>query len=255
MNKILRLALTGLIGLAALSSVAQTPTFPELAERNDVKAVYVSKAMLNSLGSNPGDIEQFSVKDLARSINTLEILTCLQRKAVREAKKEVRDYVRRNKTFETLAKIKGEGNETTIYGLPAREKGCYSEIVLCNSSDEEYLQLIVIKGNISMNDLSKFRMNRKNEPSTSRVVINNGDTTTIIYGDRMYNLNFDSMRQLNSLKGLDSLKNMQFNNGNSNVIIKRKSQRTGRKSKSSTRTRTITSSNGNQTIIINSHDE
>lgn len=177
--------------LAAANSSAQTPTFPDLADRKDVTTVFVSKAMLNSLGRNAGDIKQFSIKDMAKSIQTLEIITCEEKPAIKEAKKALKAYVKNNRNLEVLAKIKDDGEEMVVYGIPSGIAECYSEIVMSTlDENSDDMQIIVIKGSISMKDLSKFRMHPDNTrtPSNAKTVIQSGDTTTIIYGSKLYKI-------------------------------------------------------------------
>lgn len=191
MKTLLRHLMLACTIVAAINSNAQTPTFPDLADRKDVTTVFVSKAMLNSLGHNAGDIKQFSIKDMAKSIQTLEIITCEDKSAIKEAKKALKAYVKNNRNLDILAKIKDDGEEMIVYGIPSGITDCYSEIVMSTlDENSDDMQIIVIKGSISMKDLSKFRMHPDNTrtPSNTKTIIRSGDTTTIIYDNNLYKI-------------------------------------------------------------------
>lgn len=277
MKALLRPMLSVAICATALLTGAQAPTFPDLADRKDVTTVFVSKAMLNSLGKNPGDIKQFSIKDMAKSIKTLEIITCEEKAAVREAKKALKSYVKSNSGLETLAKVKDDGEEMVVYGIPTPGDDCYSEIVMSTLDDSANdMQLIVIKGNISMKDLSKFRMNPGTESSTT-TVIHNGDITVTTGDGRYYRIprriqtspsgksveslgtldalnSLDSLKSIESLKSLDSLKNLKPRIGSKVTKRSNKSRKnTMKASKVDTQQRSNRTVNTTTAIDSNGH--
>lgn len=139
------------ICLVLTSCRAQNP-FQEVADMNGVQTVYVGKALMKlakgmDLG-NPG------LNNLTGNIDSVLVMNIENRSATKRSQELIKAYTSAN-SMDQLLVTSEEDESTTIYGRSDESGDQLNEMLLFTSEPDES-NLILIKGKISMSEISKL---------------------------------------------------------------------------------------------------
>lgn len=139
----------------AITACAQKVTFPSLANKQGITNIYVSKAMINMMGTNgnlPGNIPD----EVMKNLDSIEVITSEESPGCNTIKEAFKTYIAENPGLELLMNVNDDGESVTIYGLQKADSENYSKIIMNISDSDGEVVLIVMTGNITSSDLENM---------------------------------------------------------------------------------------------------
>lgn len=146
--KILALAIITVLSVSVVQ--AQKSMFDKLSDQKDITTVYISKSLIKLMPDI--DTGGADIKGLAGKLDQIEIYSSNSNKS---AAKIIRDEIAtmvKSKTYETLMKIKDQGNDVTFYAF--KEMDRIKDLVMFVNQPEE-CTIIRIMGNFTTEDIQK----------------------------------------------------------------------------------------------------
>lgn len=124
--------------------MAQETILEEISEMNDVEVTYITRNMLQTMGTNNINIGGFNLSKIAKSLNSLQILN-VEDGAVEKVRVKLKT-LRKTSGMELIMRLKEDGEITDLYGEPSTD-GSYKKILMIVEESDEII-LIYLKGNI-----------------------------------------------------------------------------------------------------------
>lgn len=137
--------------------VGQAKVFESVAKLPDVTSVYIGKAAMRMAGGAAMVSSELSgaSADAIKKINSLEIITCENKKSIPAAEAKVAEIIAKLK-LEVLVET-NEGDEKAIIygGVPVEGDSDYVQNILIYNSTPSELNLVYIDGRINLTEFVK----------------------------------------------------------------------------------------------------
>ncbi len=130
---------------------AQSSRFEKLSDMEGVASVTISKAMFRMMQEVGG--KNNPVNDISSKIESLMLLRCSEDEVIPKFKQEI-IFLNEKNGYEKLMNVKEEGEKVTIY-MKSMKSGL-KEFVVLVEHDEGSLELIVITGKLTLDEVKNF---------------------------------------------------------------------------------------------------
>lgn len=147
-----------LIAIASfIPTAAQGRLFPTLVSSQGVESVYVSKAILSSIGANSLKLGKSGLEgDILKKIESVEIISTSTKSAAAKARKEASEIVSKM-NLEVLTDVQDSSDTMTIYGDVSSDS--IINVLLLVTSERNECNIIAIRGSIPLSALSQIANN------------------------------------------------------------------------------------------------
>ncbi len=144
------------IAMMAVNASAQSSFFKKCEGNKEISTIYISKAMLDDMGSESVDSNISAVKD---KINNIQIITSESGKGIKSMESNFKKFCsEQGKNMETLMKTDNNGTGTTIYRIPIGEGIC--QYVISARVQKEY-SVIFLEGALKLDEISRLAKSPK----------------------------------------------------------------------------------------------
>jgi TonB-dependent SusC/RagA subfamily outer membrane receptor len=146
-----------------LGAYSQEDLLSKLSDNQNITTVTITKALLDmapALISN--SVEGFEINKLINKLDQIDICKSENKEACRQMKILIENNVAKNKTYETLMRIKDKTDHVTFYA-EKENKNFKSLIMLVEETGE--CTLIRIKGNFTARDIQEVIKKDTSKPS------------------------------------------------------------------------------------------
>lgn len=150
-TKYIIITLMLIIGSISMSAQNSTEIFDRFSNNEDITTVFISKALLQLAPELKADMGGANISNLIGKLTQIEIYTTEKKGVAQMMKKESEKFIK-NKTYESLMKIKDKGNNVDF--LIQRNRDRVDELLMV-VSDEKGCTIIRIAGDFTMEDIQK----------------------------------------------------------------------------------------------------
>ncbi len=149
----LKLLLCLTLLLSAGQASAQVKQFEKYAQTEDIIYVYISKFMLQMVGSKATPtVPGIDTKGLMDKLHGLQIITAESEEAGAKLHKETLAYIKAAK-YELMMQVDEEDNKVAIYFGKDKQQ---SVLIMLTNSGEDLVSAIVFSGSFKEKDIEKM---------------------------------------------------------------------------------------------------
>lgn len=163
---------------------AQEKLFHKYSDKNGVKSVYISKAMLEM---GPHLFSNIYVGSASKHLNSVSLLSTSKKVVYNDMRKDIHALLESSK-FELLMKQKGENTTSEFYITRSGSK--IKELIMFTEDGVTSLRFVYLEGLMTMEDVKNILL----YTSSASLEHSSG---------------LENLQALQSLKGLDSLKELE----------------------------------------------
>lgn len=149
---------------------AQDAILEEISEIKDVEVTYITKSMLQSMGTARIKVSGLNLSKIAMELTSLQILT-VEDKSVSKVRAKLKG-VRKINALELIMKLKEDDELTELYGEKGGN-GNYKKLLLIVDEGDE-LVVVYMKGNIGKNCFDEMTKKTKKQArvySQTKIVV------------------------------------------------------------------------------------
>ncbi|MDR3217818.1 MAG: DUF4252 domain-containing protein [Dysgonamonadaceae bacterium] len=147
--------LTVIMLLTTWTGFAQSDLFDKLSDHKDITQVTVTKGLLSMVPDMASSMKMngVDIKNITSKLEQIDIFTSKQKDAKQLMKKEVSAYLKGNKSYEVLMKIKEENENVSFY---AQKDGDLIKSLLMFVDGDNECVVIRLLGKFKTEDVQKI---------------------------------------------------------------------------------------------------
>lgn len=140
------------LAFVCMTASAKSNPFDKYADTKDVTYVYISKAMIDLLGTKvPANVNGINIKQLSGMLNSIQVITSGTKATKESLKSETMSIVKKNK-YENLMQINENDTKVNIYHKESKDN---SIIVMLTDGLGETV-VVVFSGTFKTADIMKM---------------------------------------------------------------------------------------------------
>jgi len=161
-NSLLIIALFASMLCYAEDNLLQNNLFNKL-EHKDISQITITKTLLHLFPKNlvSADIKGMKLENFFTKTDQIDIFISQSIVSKKLMQKEIADFSKKQKSYEVLMKIKGDGENIVLYGRKSGEFIISMIMYIDDDDDEEECILIHLAGKFSLEDLKEMTEKKK----------------------------------------------------------------------------------------------